>query len=46
MTTAAGAHIVPQEPAQLPELSTAGQGMASSLELVPSDNTRRTYDTQ
>ena len=46
MTTAAGAHIVPQEPAHLPELSTADRGVAASLESVLSDNTRRTYDAQ
>ena len=46
MTTAAGAQVVPREPAQLPELAAADQGVASSLESVLSDNTRRTYDAQ
>ena len=46
MTTAADLQIVPQEPAQLPELAAADRGVASSLESVLSDHTRRTYDTQ
>ena len=46
MTTAPGAHVVPHEPAALPELAAADRGVASSLEAVLSDNTRRTYDTQ
>ena len=46
MTTAAGAHVVPIEPAHLPELAAADRGVASSLEAVLSDNTRRTYDAQ
>ena len=46
MTTAAGAHVVPHQPAPLPELRGADQGVAQSLEAVLSDNTRRTYDTQ
>ncbi len=46
MTTAAGAHVVPHQPAPLPELRAADQGVASSLEAVLSDNTRRTYDAQ
>ena len=46
MTTAAGAHVVPIEPARLPELAAADRGVASSLEAVLSDNTRRTYDAQ
>ena len=46
MTTAAGAHVVPLEPAQLPELAAADRGVASSLEAVLSHNTRRTHDTQ
>ena len=46
MTTAASAHIVPREPASLPELRAADQGVASSLESVLSDNTRRVYGTQ
>ena len=47
--TAAGAHVVPVvpvEPADLPELAAADRGVASSLEAVLSDNTRRIYDTQ
>ncbi len=46
MTTAARAHVVPREPAPLPELRAADQGVAESLESVLADNTRRTYDTQ
>ena len=46
MTTIAGAEIVPHEPPSLPELRAADQGVASSLESVLSDNTRRTYDAQ
>ena len=46
MTTSAGRHIVPQEPAPLPELRAAAQGVAASLESVISDNTRRVYGTQ
>ena len=46
MTIAAGAHVVPREPAQLPELAAADRGVASSLESVLADNTRRTYTTQ
>ena len=46
MTTGAGAHVVPIEPARLPQLAAADRGVASSLEAVLSDNTRRTYDTQ
>ena len=45
MTTTA-AHVVPHEPASLPELRAADQGVAQSLESVLSDNTRRTYDAQ
>ncbi len=44
-----GAHVVPVEPAALPQLAAlqaADQGVASSLEAVLSDNTRRTYDAQ
>ncbi len=44
--TAAGAHVVPIEPPSLPELRAADQGVASSLESVLADNTRRTYDAQ
>ena len=46
MTTAAGVQIVSHQPASLPELAAADRGVASSLESVLSDNTRRTYDTQ
>ena len=46
MTTTADLQIVPREPARLPELAAADRGVASSLEAVLSDNTRRTYDTQ
>jgi len=46
MTTSAGAHVVPREPSRLPELAAADRGVASSLESVLSDNTRRTYDAQ
>ena len=46
MTTIADHQIVPREPAHLPELAAADRGVASSLEAVLSDNTRRTYDTQ
>ena len=46
MTTATDHHVVPQETALLPELAAADWGVASSLESVLSDNTRRTYATQ
>ena len=46
MTTVAGAQIVPSQPASVPELRAADQGVASSLESVLSNNTRRTYDAQ
>ena len=46
MTTMTGAHVVPREPAQLPELAAADRGVADSLESVLADNTRRTYDAQ
>ena len=46
MTTVPGAHVVPVEPAPLPELAAADRGVASSLEVVLSDNTRRTYGAQ
>ena len=46
MTTAAGAQIVPREPASLPELRAADEGVASSLESVLADNTHRVYGTQ
>ena len=43
-TTASDYQIVPQEAA--PALRAADRSVASSLESVLSDNTRRTYDTQ
>ena len=47
MTTAASdPQIVPRPPAALPALLAADQGVASSLESVLSDNTRRVYGAQ
>ena len=46
MTTSAGPHVVPRNPAPLPELRAADRGVAASLESVLADNTRRTYGTQ
>ena len=46
MTTIAGAHVVPIEPARLPQLAAADRGVADSLEAVLSENTKRTYDAQ
>ena len=46
MTTTAGTDIVPREPASLPELRVADQGVAEALESVLADNTRRVYGTQ
>ena len=46
MTTAAGTDIMPREPAFLPELRAADQGVADALESVLSDNTRRVYGAQ
>ena len=46
MTTAADLQIMPRQPAALPELRAADRGVASSLESVLSDNTRRVYGTQ
>ena len=46
MTTSADLQIVPREPAILPELRAADQGVADALESVLSDNTRRVYGTQ
>ena len=46
MTTAIDPQIVPRQPASLPALRTADQGVASSLESVLADNTRRVYGTQ
>ena len=45
-TAAAGSQIVPSEPAQLPALHAADQGVAEALEAVLSDNTRRVYGAQ
>ena len=46
MTTTPGAHVVPHQPAPLPELRAADRGVAASLESVLADNTRRVYDAQ
>ncbi len=46
MTTTPGAHVVPREPAPLPELRAADRGVASSLEAVLADHTQRVYGTQ
>ena len=46
MTTPASAQIVPREPASLPVLRAADQGVADALESVLVDNTRRVYGTQ
>ena len=47
MTTAASdPQIVPREPASLPALCAADQGVADALESVLSDNTQRVYGTQ
>ena len=46
MTTTAGPDIIPHDPAPLPELRAADQGVASALESVLSDNTRRVYGAQ
>ena len=46
MTTAANPQIVSHQPASLPALRAADQGVASALESVLSDNTRRVYQTQ
>ena len=46
MTTTAGAQIVPREPASLPALRAADHGVASALEAVLSDNTKRVYAAQ
>ena len=47
MTTAPSpSQIVPQQAASAPALQAADRGVASSLESVLSDNTRRTYGTQ
>ena len=46
MTTATGPDIVPRDPARLPQLAAADRGVASSLEAVLAENTRRTYAAQ
>ena len=46
MTTAADPQIVPRQPAVLPALRAADQGVASALESVLCDNTNRVYGTQ
>ena len=46
MTTTPDAHVVPREPAHLPELAAADRGVADALEAVLSDNTRRVYAAQ
>ena len=46
MTTTVGQELVPHQPPSIPVLWAADQGVASSLESVLSDNTRRVYGTQ
>ena len=46
MTTAADPQIVPRQPASLPALRAADQGVADALESVLADNTRRVYGAQ
>ena len=46
MTTTVGQELVPHQPPSIPALRAADQGVASSLESVLSDNTRRVYGTQ
>ena len=47
MTTATSdPQIVPRQPASLPALRAADQGVADALESVLSDNTNRVYGTQ
>ena len=47
MTTAASdPQLVPRQPPSAPALRAADQGVASALEAVLSDNTRRVYQTQ
>ena len=46
MTTTVGQELVPHQPPSIPELRAADEGVASSLESVLSDNTRRVYGTQ
>ena len=45
-TTASDPHIAPYQPAALPALLAADQGVADALESVLSDNTRRVYGAQ
>ena len=45
-TVAAGQELVPHQPPSIPALRTADQGVASCLESVLSDNTRRVYGAQ
>ena len=44
MTTASDPQIVPRQPEYLPVLRAAGEGVASALESVISDNTRRVFE--
>ena len=46
MTTAPDPQIVPRPPAAAPALRAADRGVASALEAVLSDNTRRVYGAQ
>ena len=46
MTTTVGQQLVPHQRPSIPALRAADQGVASSLESVLSDNTRRVYGTQ
>ena len=46
MTTTASAEIVPRQPASLPALRAADQGVADALESVLSDNTQSVYAAQ
>ena len=46
MTAAADPQIVPRQPAALPALRAADQGVADALEAVLSDNTQRVYVAQ
>ena len=45
-TIPADQQLVPHQPPSIPALWAADQGVASSLESVLSDNTRRVYGTQ
>ena len=46
ITTASDPQVVPREPTSLPALRAADQGVASALESVLFDNTRRVYGAQ